>query len=57
MSKLTIYQDSNDLWRWTLKARNGRIIGASTQGYKNKSDCLKNIDQVADGCCLRAIEN
>ena len=34
------------LWRWRLKANNGRIIGASTQGYRRKIDCVKNATQV-----------
>jgi len=37
-----IYQDSRGEWRWTRRAANGEIIGASTEGYKNRSDCVAN---------------
>ncbi len=36
-----IYQGA-DGWRWRRTASNGRIVGASTQGYSNKSDCVDN---------------
>lgn len=36
-----IYQ-ANDGWRWRHKASNGLTVGASTQGYSNKSDCIAN---------------
>ena len=39
--KWDIYQ-AGDGWRWRRTARNGRITGASTQGYSNKSDCISN---------------
>ncbi len=29
-------------WRWTRKASNGRIVGASCEGYRKKSTCIKN---------------
>ncbi len=35
-----IYQSSG--WRWRRTARNGNIVGASTEGYANKSDCIAN---------------
>jgi uncharacterized protein YegP (UPF0339 family) len=34
-------------WRWRMKdARNGKIIGASSEGYRRKVDCLNNLDRV-----------
>ena len=41
-----IYKDGNSEWRWRIKATNGRIIGASTEGYKNKSDLINNIESI-----------
>jgi len=29
-------------WRWQVKANNGNIIGASTESYFNKVDCVNN---------------
>jgi uncharacterized protein YegP (UPF0339 family) len=40
--KWTIYKDKNNEWRWERKAPNGRTVGASTEGYKNKTDCEAN---------------
>jgi len=39
---LEIYQDSKGEWRWSIKVRS-EIIAASTEGYKNRKDCLDNI--------------
>lgn len=36
------YQGNRDKWRWRRTAPNGRIVGASTQGYADKSDCVEN---------------
>lgn len=39
---IRIYEDIKDEWRWTLRV--GSItIGASSEGYKNKADCISNI--------------
>src|SRR6185295_14230134 len=40
------YQDASGEWRWRLKASNGRILADSGEGYKNKQDCLDDIDRV-----------
>ncbi|MDP4021680.1 DUF1508 domain-containing protein [Methylobacterium sp. NEAU 140] len=36
-----IYQSSGE-WRWRRIAANGRIVGASTEGYTNRSHCIEN---------------
>ena len=36
-----IYQ-SGSQWRWRRTASNGDIVGASTEAYVNKSDCIDN---------------
>ncbi len=36
------YKDNEGQWRWRRTASNGRIVGASSQGYANKSDCIAN---------------
>ncbi len=33
---------SGDGWRWRRTALNGRIVGAATQGYSNRTDCIDN---------------
>ncbi|MEM6890932.1 MAG: DUF1508 domain-containing protein [Pseudomonadota bacterium] len=37
-----IYKDASTHWRWRRTASNGRIVGASSEGYVNKSDCVSN---------------
>jgi len=34
-------------WRWQMRdARNGRVIGASTEDYARQAACLKNLERV-----------
>lgn len=40
--KCEIYKDSKGEWRWRKIAPNGKIVGASAEGYANKSDCIPN---------------
>ena len=42
LDKWSFYQNSSKEWRWTRFAPNNRIVGASTEGYKNKADCIAN---------------
>lgn len=37
-------------WRWRVTASNGRIIGASSQGYYNKKECIQNVKDLGE--CL-----
>ena len=40
--KIKFYKDNANEWRWRRVAPNGEIVGASTEGYKNKTDCQSN---------------
>lgn len=42
MDKWEFYKDSAGQWRWKRTASNGKIVGAATEGYFNKSDCEAN---------------
>ena len=42
IDKWEFYVDDREEWRWRRTATNGRIVGASSQGYNNKSDCIAN---------------
>lgn len=44
---LEIYQDAKNEYRWRIKTL-GEIVGASTEGYINKEDCLKNIQRLEE---------
>ena len=37
-----IYPDNRKEWRWRRIARNGRNVGASSEGYRNQQDCIAN---------------
>lgn len=36
------YEDKAGEWRWRHLAKNGQIIGATSEGYKAKADCTAN---------------
>ncbi|WP_112322379.1 YegP family protein [Oceanibium sediminis] len=43
--KFEVYQDKAGEYRWRRTATNGQIVGASCEGYKNKSDCEANMNR------------
>ena len=40
--KWEFYQDPGGYWRWRRFAPNGRVVGAATEGYVNRIDCVAN---------------
>ncbi|MCB1711326.1 MAG: YegP family protein [Candidatus Riesia sp.] len=45
---LEFYKSKNNgKWYWRIKAANGNIIGASSQGYVRRDDCEYNSKSVA----------
>lgn len=36
------YEDKRGAWRWRRTATNKQIVGAATQGYKEKADAIAN---------------
>lgn len=44
--KFEIFLDSYQEWRWRLRARNGRIIASSAEGYKNKTHCEHMVKEI-----------
>ena len=48
--KWEIYKDGAGEWRWRRTAPNGNIVGASSEGYKNKSDCIANAQRNGMTC-------
>ena len=55
--KFEVYKDSRGGFRWRLKAGNGRILGSSGDGYKNRVDCLGAIDLIKKGASTAAVED
>lgn len=45
-TKLTIYQDESNLWRWRVQAANNEIIAASSEGFSRKASCIENFEMV-----------
>jgi len=43
--KWEICKDSKGEWCWKRIAPNGKVVGASTEGYKNRSDCIANAER------------
>jgi uncharacterized protein YegP (UPF0339 family) len=50
-----MYQDAAEEYRWRITAENGEIIAAATEGYKDKTDCIGNLNLVK-GAILDAIK-
>jgi uncharacterized protein YegP (UPF0339 family) len=57
--KLTfeVYEDKAKEYRWRLKAPNGQVIAASSEGYKARADCEKAIDTIKKGAAKAAVED
>ena len=51
LQKLTfeVYEDGKGETRWRLKAKNGQVVGASSEGYRSKSDADAAIARVQAG--------
>lgn len=45
--KLDIYKDSRGEWRWRLRARNGKIVADSGEGYKTTAGVRKAVRRLA----------
>jgi len=45
-----IYRDRANEWRWRRTASNGRNVGASSEGYSNKADCVANAKRNGMNC-------
>lgn len=39
---ITIYRTKGE-WRWRLKSKNGRIVAASSEGFKTRAGCVRNL--------------
>ena len=49
--KVKTYKDKRDKFRWRVKADNGEIIGASTQGFVRRRDCKQNGHDLGIALC------
>jgi len=46
-AKVRIYRDGYGEWRWRVKARNGRIIGSSSEAYRTRRAARNNLWNLA----------
>lgn len=47
MDKVEFFRDRKREWRWRLVSSNGRVIGASSEGYRWRSRCVENFERVS----------
>lgn len=47
--RVVLYRDTGKDWRWRYVRSNGRILAASSEGYRRKVDCLKAMTRVTGG--------
>jgi len=52
-----IYKDASGEFRWRLRAKNGRIIANSGDGYKNRADAEHAIGLVKNATSETTIED
>jgi uncharacterized protein YegP (UPF0339 family) len=45
-NRVTFHKNNRREWIWTVQASNWRIIGRSSEGYKNKQDAIDNFEQL-----------
>ena len=48
MQTLTFYKDKADKHRWRIVADNGKVVGASSQGFASKQMAGENAELVQD---------
>ena len=50
-----LYRDNDGEFRWRLRARNGRVIASSGEGYKNKADAEHAIGLVKNASAATVV--
>mgnify|MGYP002813971022 FL=1 len=44
---LSVYRDQSKHWRWTIHdSINHKILGASSEGYRDRIDCVRNLRRI-----------
>ena len=51
---LRLFQDRKKDWRWSLIARNGKIVATSGEGYRRRIDCDTIAMKLLKGECYSA---
>jgi uncharacterized protein YegP (UPF0339 family) len=50
--KFHVYKDRKNQYRWAFRAKNGKILADSSEGYKNKGDCMSAIQSIILACVM-----
>jgi uncharacterized protein YegP (UPF0339 family) len=45
---LHFYKDPEGMWRWRVTAQNGQIVHASTEGFENRVDAVRDLEILVD---------
>lgn len=45
--KLVTFRDKAGEWRWSLKARNGKIVADSGEGYSSRANAIRAAERVS----------
>jgi uncharacterized protein YegP (UPF0339 family) len=48
LPEIEVYQDIKREWRWRIISLNGKIIGASTESFTTKQNCIKNLNSIGE---------
>ena len=48
---MDIYQDTKRRWRWRVKAPNGEVVGASSEGFVTEFECEANYNRLTSSFC------
>lgn len=54
-SKFELYEDAKKEHRWRLKAGNGQVVAASSEGYKAKADAEKAVEAIQAGAATAEV--
>lgn len=55
--RVYVYQDESGEWRWRKVAANGRVVGASEEGYVNKAYAMERaVEENPDATVALATE-
>ena len=41
--KCTVFKDKQNQWRWHIKARNGKIVACSGEGFVSKHNARRSL--------------
>ena len=54
--KVEFYKDGKGEWRWRLRARNGRTVADSGEGYKRKGACVRSFYGIVTGLTTKRLK-